>query len=126
MRHAKQQGAAALIATMVVASIFVIVILSMTGLVISVRSLHVNFAHSTQLFYTTEAGVEETLFSLKKEPLQLIFSDYLELGTAVMRGFSASSDSAIEALATSTEAARLLRYDCAQDLSACVWRELTP
>lgn len=127
-----QKGAAALIASIVVAIGILSIVLSTTIIALNNKSNLESFSDSIKSFYAAEAGVGETLMQLRKDPNNLIFDNVIINGITINRQFIEIScgtppcDSMIEATASTTKATRKVRYTCDNDISNCFWSELIP
>ena len=123
-----QTGAATLIAAIIIASGVLSVVLSATIIALNDRVSLTSFGDSVQSFYAAEAGVGESLMQLRKDPNNLIFDDFivadLNVSSEFVEGSGASS--IIEATASTTKATRKVRYTCSNNISSCLWQELTP
>lgn len=131
-RHSnKQNGAAALITTMVMSTIIVLVVLSMFRVTINVNNLHQSYEDSMKRYYYVEAGLQDALFQLKKEPSNLIFTPFTIASTTVDRlfvdtGCVSDCPSVVEGQSSSTKSTERLQYYCENDLSGCRYERLIP
>jgi len=129
----EQKGAAAIIASIVVATGILSIVLSTTIIALNDRAGLNSFANSMKNFYAAEAGVGEALMQLRKEPSNLIFNNLTINGVSVDNEFIESGAceygencSILEATASSTDATRKIRYACDNQIANCGWSELTP
>ena len=128
----EKEGAATLISAIFVTAAMLSVSLSLSLISINMKNSLNSFIDATHTFYAAEAGVEEALIQLRKEPNNYIFDDLLINGVSIERQFiedyceGGSCISLIEATASTTQSTRKVRYSCAKDISNCTWSELIP
>ena len=127
-----EEGAVALLAAILVASIIISIALSVVLVNMNNRNAYQSFTDSVQTFYSAETGVRESLMQLRKRPSYLIF-DYITVGGVGISSEFVEIDcgeencgSNIQAIASTTRATRKVRYTCDQDISDCTWSELIP
>jgi len=72
-----QEGAAALIATIVVATTMLTIVVSVLFVTFNMRASLFSFADSIQSFYSAESGVGEALMQLRREPNNFIFDEFI-------------------------------------------------
>ncbi|KKP91052.1 MAG: hypothetical protein UR94_C0019G0003 [Parcubacteria group bacterium GW2011_GWA2_36_10] len=128
-------GAAALIASVIVAAGLISVVLSTTIIALNNKASLESFVQATENFYNAESGVQEALSQVRQDPHGLIFNN-LQFGQTIVsssfvNGGSACipplvCDSRIETTATSTKASRKVRYTCNNNLANCSWTEVVP
>lgn len=86
-QYKKQDGAAALIASIVVAAGILSISLSVFLVASNIRAGLNSYVDSVQSFYSAEAGVEESLMQLRKEPNNFSFDDIMVGGIVATSQF---------------------------------------
>ena len=91
-----QTGVVTLVATMIIASGVLAIVLSTTIIALNDRVSLSSFGDSVQSFYSAESGVSESLMQLRKNPSNLIFDDITVAGLNVSSEFVEEETSACE------------------------------
>src|SRR3989344_9102566 len=128
-----QSGAAALVSTIIVASVILSIVLSLVSISLDTLTASRSFKGSLESFYAAEAGLQEALFQLKKEHQDLTFEDIMINGLLVHRQFVAAGGgcqpncpSNIESLASTSAATSKVQFSCDAEISGCSWAKLVP
>ncbi len=82
-----QKGAAALVATIVVAAGMLTIVLSVMFVSLNMRASLYSFVDSIQSFYSSEAGVGEALMQLRREPDNFSFNEFTVGGISANTNF---------------------------------------
>ena len=82
-----QKGAAALVASIVIAAGILTIVLSVLFVSLNMRASLFSFVDSIQSFYSAESGVGEALMQLRREPNNFTFNDFTVGGISTVTNF---------------------------------------